>query len=196
MIKKYLKKILLATVLSTSSIYASDYTFESNSLVGIEAGFNRVSSEMTTTRKDYDKYKDNLGSFGLKIGGQTRNYRIYLSARYFVDTKDKFDYITTYGAEGQYIFNIFSGIDFFLGIEGGIVNIKFQVEDEALSRTLSDPYFGAGVGISFDVTDTAYFELGTKILNIDAINSNNNVSYQFNNIITAYMSLVIKYQMD
>jgi len=196
MIKKYLKKVLLLTTLVTTSLYSTDYTFESNSLVGIEAGFNRVSSEMTNTRNDYNSYKDNLGSLGLKIGGQTRNYRIYLGARYFVDTNNKFDYISTYGAEGQYIFNIFSGTDFFLGVEGGIVNIKFQVKGENLSRTLSDPYFGGGVGISFDISDTSYFELGTKLLNIDAVNNNNHTSYQFNNIISTYMSIVIKYQMD
>ena len=196
MIKKYITKALFVTILFSSSLYGSDYRFESKSLVGIEGSFNRINNEVVSSNNYYKTYKDNLGSLGLKIGGQTRNYRIYLGARYFVDTDNKFDYITTYGAEGQYIFNIFSGVDFFLGLEGGIVNIKFQVDGETISRTLSDPYFGGGVGISFDITDTAYFELGTKILNIDAINSNNNISYQFNNIISTYMSIVIKYQMD
>ncbi|MEA3228483.1 MAG: hypothetical protein U9P38_05345 [Campylobacterota bacterium] len=195
MLKIGLEKALFAIFFMTTTLMGGDYTFESNSLVGIEGGFSRISNEVTIGN-DYSVNKDNGANIALKIGGQTRNYRLYLNARYYMDFNDKFDYITTYGAEGQYIFNITSGNDFFIGVEGGILNMKFQLENEKISRTISDPYLGAGAGFGFDVGESFYLELGTRILNVDAINTNNNISYQFNNIISAYMSVVVKYHMD
>ncbi len=192
MIKRRLKSFLILSTFLIAPLVANEYTYEAKSLVGIEVGVSNVSSEMLGSTDAVNK--DTSGNIALKIGGQTRNYRIYLNARYYADSN--FDYITTYGVEGQYIFNFTKNSDFFIGIEGGMLNAKIKLEGENISRTLADPYFGGGAGFGYDIGDNSYLELGSRILNVDAVNINNNKHYQLNNIISAYISFVIKYEMD
>lgn len=202
MIKNKMKKVALALTLVSSSLSAdySDYTYNGYSLVGVEAGYNTMSAEMTDTNGilPYQSLDGNTYNAGLKIGAQTGNYRIFLNANMHKD--DDFDYITTYGAEAQYLFNMFSGADFFIGAGAGMANMKFKVAGENFSRTINNPYFLGSLGFNLHLSDWIDFELGGRYMDLDATNTKEvGVSmkeYRFNNMVSGYASIVFKYKMD
>ena len=194
MIKNCLKKVVLGVAIMGASLSAnsSNYIYDTYSLVGIEGGYGNIDVE--TNADGYEKLDDKISNIGLKIGAQSDNYRIFLSARYYPHSD--FEYFNTYGAEVQYMFNIHESTNFYIGASAGIANIKYHIEGESDSRTLSDPYFGGDAGFNFHATDSIDLELGARVISLDSVNTKNNISYRFNTIITGYASIIFKYKMD
>ncbi len=199
MIKKYLKTVALTAAILSTPLLASDkadaYKYDTYSLVAIEGGYGDVDAEKTGPRSDgYKSLGSGLGQVGLKIGAQSTNYRIFLSARYYAESD--FDYLTTYGLEAQYMFNMASWVNFYIGANGGLASMKFYVEDESDSRTIRNPYFGGDTGFNFHVGDELDLELGARVMRMDAENTRGGVTYRFNSIISAYASVIFKFKMD
>lgn len=190
--KKILNKVLLSSLLiSSSAVAESDpYTVDTYSLLGFEGGMSSISYERDTPSMS-DKYQMPYG--GIKIGGQSEDYRVFLSGRYY--NSPDLDYMTTIGGELQYMFNFSSAMNFFIGVNGGVANIKFT-DSNSVSRTISDPYYGGDAGFNLHLGDAADVELGARVMSIDAQNIKNNVTYQFNTNISAYVSFIFKYKMD
>ncbi len=192
--KKYLSKIIVATLLITSPLLAREesvYKFNSYSLVGIEAGYSNFdveSDEAAPLRKTYK-----FGHGGLKIGAQTENYRLFLSGRYC--SIDDFDYAYMVGAEAQYMMNFSSIANLYLGINTGIAEMRF-IDRTNLTRNISDPYIGGDVGFNIHLGRELDFELGVRYIKLDAKNNKSSITYTFDNITSGYMSLIFKYQMD
>ena len=88
--------------------------------------------------------------------------------------------------------------NFFIGVNGGLMNLKFTPSNETSSRTISDPYFGGDAGFNIHVSDSVDFELGARVMDVQAKNTNatNNVTYNFNDVITGYGSLIYKFKMN
>lgn len=194
------KKIIsgIAGMLLVSSLMAQQssdsYVFNSESLVGIEGGYSAfdVEKNQAGTAAKITKYRK--GEIGLKIGAQTENYRLFLSVRnYFVSD---YDYFVTYGAEVQYLFNFSKVANFFVGLNGGILDSRFKVGTEPASRALSDPYYGGDIGFNIHTGKYVDIELGGRIMASQASNTKSGITYKFNNIATGYMSLIFRYQMD
>ena len=191
MIKKVLKKALISSLLVSSALMAnsSEYLYDTKSLVGFEGGFGGINVKAAPIN---DGYVD-IGHAGLKIGAQTEDYRLFLSGRYFAG--DNFNKITTLGAEFQYKFHVASFMDFFLGVNGGLVSIDY--DDVAnVNREISDVYYGGDVGANFIVTDLVDFEIGARLMSIQADNTIGGVTYTFDDIISGYASIIFKYDMD
>lgn len=189
---KTIQKVLLGSLLiGTSAMAESDpYTVDTYSLLGFEGGLSSISYERNTPYLS-DNYVMPYG--GVKIGAQSRDYRVFISGRYYNETN--FDYMTTVGGELQYMFNFSSAMNFFVGVNGGIANIKFT-DSSNVSRTVSDPYYGGDAGFNLHMGDAADIEFGARVMSIDAKNTKGNVTYQFNTNVSAYMSFIFKYKMD
>ena len=199
------KKIVsgLAGVLLASSLLAGEgydpYAFEVESLVGVEGGYTSFDVEKNQPATPAEITKYNKGEAGLKIGAQTKNYRVFLSVRnYFVSD---YDYFVTYGAEGQYLFNFSKQANFFIGVNGGMLDSRFKIAGESESRTLSDPYFGGDLGFNFHIGESMDIEIGGRIMTSSAENSKKDqngvlTTYKFDNLVTGYASLIFRYQMD
>lgn len=193
MINNTLKKVFIVSAL-VGSLVASDtseYLVDTYSLVGFEGGYgnidvdNDVGGVASTTI-----HKFPYG--GIKIGAQSEDYRLFVSARYY--NTDELDYLTTYGAELQYMFNVSSYMNFYLGVNGGIANSKLVVS--GTSRTISDPYIGGDAGMNIHLGETVDLELGARVMSIDAANKIGGVTYTFNSIVSGYASIIFKYKMD
>ncbi len=108
MIKNRFKTVLLALALTASSLIAGDmseYEFQTNSLVGIEGGYSSLGYEYgTPTNNSINRL--GVGHMGLKLGAETKDFRVFLSGRYYYDSSSAHDYIVTYGAEIQYKLNV------------------------------------------------------------------------------------------
>lgn len=197
MLKSKLYTATLALSLLTTSLAArgGDYAFESNSLVGIEAGGSSLSYEYGTP--DNNTQSDiTLANLGLKLGAETRDFRLFLSGRYYYDSSRKHDYIVTYGAEFQYKFNVSSFMNAYIGASGGVASLAFRADGETFTRTISDPYFGGDAGVNFHVTKSVDWELGARVISIQADNLRDSKTYHINEIVSAYTSIIFRWKMD
>lgn len=190
--KKIVSKIVLASLVTASALSAGAFD-NGISLVGIEGGIGTMKTEVDTAttakKEDYS-----VPSVGLKVGAEYGNYRVFLSGRYF--SQSDFDYITTFGVEGQYLFNVSKAANIFIGANAGIANMKFLAEGESSSRSLSDPYLGGDIGVNYHVNKEFDIELGARVMNLISENDKYDVTYKFDNIVSGYASLIYKYQMD
>jgi len=197
MLKSKLQAAVIGVSLSASSLmaYSSDYSFESHSLVGIELGGSSLNYEYGTPLNN--SVNDiTIANGGLKLGAETEDFRLFLSGRYYYDSSSKYDYIVTYGAEFQYKFDISEHFNAFIGANAGIASMAFRATDEKYTRTISDPYYGGDVGINIHFGKELDWELGGRVISIQADNLKEGKTYHVNQMITAYTSLIFKWKMD
>lgn len=189
MIKNVLKKVLLVSVLVGSSLMAeSSSKFDSSSLIGLEFGSGNI--DVSSTGYD-ETFTSPHAAF--KIGAETNNYRLFLSARYF--TGSDFDALSTLGGEFQYLLNVADFMNFFIGLNAGVADIEFT-DNANLSRVVSETYFGGDAGFNFHVGNSFDVELGARIMGIQAKHTLGGATYTFGNITSGYASIIYKYQMD
>ena len=195
MIKNKMKTIILGVALTATSLFAgsADYKLNAMSLVGIEGGgssidytYGSANGPQTTT----------VANLGLKIGAETEDFRVFLSTRYLYDTSNSYDYILTYGGELQYKFNAFEIANFFIGVNGGMANIRFSPSDGTEYRTLTSPYIGGDIGTNIHLGKTTDLELGGRFINIDDTNTINSIDYNIRTIASVYASIIFKWQMN
>jgi len=196
MIKNRLKAVVLGLVLAGSSLVASDsYDFQTSSLVGVEGGYSALGYEYGTPTNN-TTHRLWIGNMGLKLGAETKDFRVFLSGRYFYDSSSSHDYIVTYGAELQYKFNVTKVFNIYMGANAGIANMAFRATGESYTRTISDPYFGGDMGMNIHLGDSVDWELGGRVMSIQADNLKSGKTYHVNQIVSAYTSLIFKWKMD
>jgi len=197
MIKKRLKSLAFTISLVGSTLLAQGTEIDSDtfSLVGLEGSYSSLDYE-NGTRTDNIQGSESLGGLGLKLGAESKDFRIFLGGRYFVDSESKYDYIVTYGAELQYKFNVSQIMNIFVGVNGGIANMKFRADGEDFSRTLQEPYVGGDVGANIHLGRSVDLEIGARILSIEGDNTINSVTYHVGSIVSGYGAIIFKWQMD
>lgn len=187
--KKLSNYALMAMIASVGLCGVSLQAFDdTKSLVALEGGYSSLDMDTPTATSVTDEF----GHVGLKIGAQTRDYRLFLSFRYF-DVED-FDYATQVGAEVQYLINFSSWMNMFIGLNGGYMNIKFAPNGDT-TRTLSDSYYGADVGFNFHLSDNVDLELGARVSSLQAENTIASKTYTMNDMVSAYTSVIYKFNL-
>jgi hypothetical protein len=176
--KKRLTKVVLGALLASTPMIASEFSFNTNSLFGIEGGISTLNDEGAGGSGLGET--SNFGSYGLKVGAESQNYRVFVSANYH--DIENFSYAYTYGATLQYKFNFAEKFNFFLGINGGYANMEIN------NVSISDPYFGGDAGFNFHASKLIDLELGGRVMKID-----NDI---VDNMVSGYASIIFKYQMD
>jgi len=190
--KNSLNKVVLSALLVTSSLMA-DSLFDVSSLIGVEGGYSSLDVEKSTaTTNTLKKY--HMPHAGIKMGAQTESYRVFLNLNYYSD--GDFDYVTTYGGSLQYLINVSKYWNIFLGLNGGVMNIKYLAPNEVKSRTLSDGYYGGDLGVNIHMGDSFDLEIGSRFMSVDASNVMSNVTYTFDNLITGYGSVIYRFKLD
>lgn len=195
--RKKLSKVLLAGLLVTSASYAGSddkYIYESNSLVGIEGGMATFDVKDTAIAKKTEDFS----TAGFKVGAETRNVRMFLSARKAFMSSDNYDYDKAYmyGIELQYKFNVMESLNFFIGANYGKASFEFKDLTTSV-REYTTKYKGGDVGINYHINEMFDVELGARLMVLDDdTHTLGGVTYTFDDIANGYMSLIIKYQMD
>jgi len=197
MIKNKLSKAVLVAAMLGSSVMAATVIYPDYSLIGIEGGYTSINSDVdnftNSTSENVDK---SVGNIGVKIGAQSYNYRIFLTANYYTNPDSSYDYVATYGGQLDYLLNVSEKMNFYIGVNGGLVNMKFIAPNETSKRLIADPYYGADAGINFHASKLIDLELGARLMLLDAVNTKSNVAYTFNNFVTGYASIIFKFEMD
>ena len=192
MIKNRLSKALISAMMLSSVVMADTVIYPDYSLIGIEGGSTRINYDISNKSSTVSKSVQNIG---IKIGAESYNYRIFLNANYYTNPDSSYYYIGTYGAELDYLLNVSTKMNLYIGANAGIANIKFKAPKETTKRIISNPYYGVDTGLNFHATKLIDLELGVRLMMLDAINTKNNITYTFNNFATAYASIVFKYDM-
>jgi opacity protein-like surface antigen len=182
------KLIVLSGMLVGSMIHAAeDYSY--NSLLGIEAGGSMITLEETTGTYSSEL---SLGNIGIKVGAESEQFRVFLGTRYY--NSSAFDYIFTYGADLQYLVNITDDVNIFLG--AGIGKAEIKHEKNSVTREVSEDYISGDLGINIHLDQQFDLELGARMMNIDAENTQNGATYRYNEIYTGYGSLIYKFSIE
>jgi len=193
MMKSRFAKVLLPALLFSSAAMADGVVYPTQSLLGIEGGVTNINYDISNKKSTVNKTVENLG---VKIGAQSYDYRVFLSMNYYTNPDSSYDYIGTYGGQLDYLLNISSKTNIYLGVNAGIANMKFTAPNEVTKRTISNPYYGVDAGVTLHRTRFVDLEFGARFMMLDATNRKNNVTYTFNSFMTAYASINFKYQMD
>jgi hypothetical protein len=202
-----MKKIvgLLSGVLLASSLNAYDGKIKS--LVGVEAGYGQFeynAANEDNINQGRNSSSEDFGTLGLKIGAQTKEFRIFLGAEYYV-VDGAFDYANSFGGSFQYLIYVNNNFNFFFGINGGLMNVKVVDNSIGKSFEYSDPYFGGDVGINYDFNDKLGLEVGFRYININADNTQyytddhgdqQTRTYTIDTMMHLYTSLIFKFNMD
>ncbi len=184
---------LLALSLLGSNASGDDFVFNTKSLFGIEAGYTYYQTENNNQYTPVDKSYD-LANIGLKIGAESENYRIFLNIRnYFIGSG--YDRLLTYGGEIQYLFNFSQKANFFMGANVGRLYGKFRAGDEPFKRDFSDFYYGGDLGFNFHINNLD-LEVGARYITSKAKDDQYGITYSVDSLITAYTSVIFKFQID
>jgi len=198
-VKKGMKmKNILGSVLLLTGVYATasenyfQNAWDAKGLIALEGAFGTGQSKLTTDTSTSNAVRveqsGNNAAFGggLKLGGESENYRLFISARYH-DVKT-YDYVTTVGAEMQYLIRAGEHFNIFMGINGG--GMGSQITDGAIEYTVWDPYAGADVGVNIDIIDNFGLELGGRV---NKAFSDSSIKGSVNFLAEGYVSLVFKF---
>ncbi len=180
--RRKLTKIALATLLASIPLTAGDIDLRKStkSIFAIEGGYSVTDVVSNAGTKN----TENFGGLGLKLGAEVNNYRVFIAGRVY--SIDGFDYAYTYGGELQYLFNFSEVANFFIGANAGMAIMRKSTDTPATDISVDDPYYGADLGFNFHVNEMIDIELGARGMQIN----------NFENIVTGYTSLIIKYDMD
>jgi len=185
-------KILLASLLLVSTSYAKD-NYSSSSLVGFEAGYSNFDVQYNNPKE-----KEKFGIAGMKVGAETDNFRMFISARNAFMDSSNVDYSSSYlyGIEFQYMFNIHEKVNFFVGANYGRMSLEFDDVTSARREYTTD-YIGGDTGFNFHIGNSFDLELGARLMTLDdPEHTLNSITYTFDDVLTGYVSLIYKYQMD
>jgi hypothetical protein len=194
MLRKKISALFITGICLSSAVQAKDI-YRADSLVGIEGGYTSLDYKHGTNSVSTTE-RSNLGNAGIKLGAENKDYRIFLSGRYFYDASRDFEYIMTLGAEVQYKFNVLESMNIFIGVNGGISYLELRPAD-GTDRTMSEPYVGGDIGTNIHLGDSTDLELGFRIMSIQAKHTLVGYEeYTVGNLSSAYASIIFKWQMD
>lgn len=179
--KKTLKNLVLASLVLSAPLAADDYV---KSLVGFEGGYGKLNIQDTST-SPLEKERLNTGHGGIKIGAESRNIRIFLNANYLDGSKYDNGYM--YGGSLQYLFNVASFMNFFIGANAGIADIRL---DDDLK--LRESYVGADTGVNFHLGKSVDLELGARFAHINKAKGNIKIKEHA----AGYASLIFKFDLE
>ena len=187
---KTLKKVILAAILLISPLAAESTDF---SLIGLETGQSDFDFQQTDSGVITDKGTVKLTHVGLKVGTEIENYRAFLSTRIFEATE--FDYARAYGVEIQYLFHLSKSTDLFIGLNTGTIDMEYNDQTSDNTITLDNTYYGGDIGFNLRLAEGLDFEVGARVMSINSSESEVTTNYNFDNIVTAYASIILKFPM-
>jgi len=182
--------MLLASVYASAGENYFQNAWDAKGLLALEGGFGIANAKQTEPAVDsvhiLNSANETAVSGGLKLGGESQYYRLFVSARYH-EVKN-FDYVTTVGGEIQYLIRAGENFNIFLGINGGMMSSQKTTGE--FEDSINNPYAGGDVGVNIDVTENFGIELGARVNSTFTDSSNPaNIAY----LAEGYGSLVFKF---
>ena len=193
--KSIIQKKVLGILMTAAPLMAFDFIKTTESLFAVEGGYSTLHNDVNDLSQGIINQNNNIetGHFGLKLGAQGRNYRVFLSGRNYISNSSHT--ILTAGGEAQYKFNFSKLANFFLGVSAGVAQIKIAENNDATTSTRM-PYYGGDVGFNYCASELIDLELGVKYMRLSENISQGTTLYNLSDMSSMYGSIIIKWQMD
>jgi hypothetical protein len=188
MLKKLILPILLVLGVNANaqeSYFQDEWDYKG--LIGLELGYmgaevQRQYDPNTCINPNCDtRYTDSSSNvaLGLKLGAEGRHYRAFIDARTWYDSD--YESAFTAGLALQYLIRLNNNFNFFLGINGGLINSE---------RDEYDPYYGLDAGINFDFNENLGLEVGARYSDVSISDSDDmRIDYFYQ----GYVSIIFKF---
>jgi hypothetical protein len=198
-----LKKIISSVVLLAAvNVYAQSENYfasewDAKGLLAIEGAggtMNLTSESNSTILNDDDKAH---GAVSLKLGGESKNYRLFLVGTYYIFDADNSTDSTaaSLGLQVDYLIRAGEHFNVFLGLNGG--GIRTDIKQDTVVGTISNvetnAYAGGQAGINIDIIDNLGLEFGARVKHVF---TGSDHPYTIENIYEGYGSIVFKFTGD
>jgi len=190
-------KKVLGSVLLLTSVYATagenyfQNAWDAKGLLAVEGAFGQGQAKLTQENPSGGSHvikneSKNAFGGGLKLGGESERYRLFISGRYH--SVSDFDSVYTAGAEMQYLIRAGEHFNIFLGINGGLMGTQMTVG--STEYTTTNPYAGGDIGVNLDIIENFGLELGVRLnKNLGDTTDIGSIDY----LAEGYVSLVFKF---
>lgn len=187
-----LRKLVLPAMLFIGmGLEANESSFDmgdSKGLIGIELGYMGTNYQEDTGRKDINdnpiinKKTTSSPSIGLKLGGETKHYRLFLEGRIW--STDDYNNGSAVGGALQYLIPVAETANLFLGINAGAVNVV---------NAEWDPYAGGDAGVNINFSDSYGLEIGGRY---SAVDVSSDAYGKVNALYQGYVTAIFKFSGD
>ena len=196
MLKKVLSSAILLAAVNASAgenYFANEW--DAKGLIAIEGAggsMNLIQKDATTIQTTEST---GAGSLSLKLGGESRFYRLFLAGTYYqLDAPNTSQSsAASLGLQVDYLIRAGEHFNIFMGLNGGGIYSDFEYDGVALGTkdytTNTDAYAGAQVGVNIDIIDNLGVELGVRgkhVFSADDV-------YTIDNMYEGYASIVFKF---
>lgn len=171
-------KIIVTTCLSASLLSAS------NLFIGASVG--SLETKLSTPQNSNLKNKIEKAAYGLKIGVNKSNYRIY--AQYLNQSNDENYNTYLVSMNADYVFrDTYENFSPFIGVNLGYLNNKHNSED------LSASTYGLNAGFIFNIYENIDLEYAYQYMTSDSKKKFNFGEVKYKNVQTNTFSLIYNF---
>jgi len=200
-----LKKIISSVVLLAAvNVYAQSENYfasewDAKGLLAIEGAggsMNLTSESNNTIFADDDTAS---GAVSLKLGGESKNYRLFLVGTYYLLDAPNTSESTamSLGLQVDYLIRAGEHFNVFLGLNGGGIRTDFKGVDTGIGSIAheveTNPYAGAQAGVNIDIIDNLGLEFGARVKHVFR---SSDLAYTINDMYEGYGSIVFKFTGD
>ncbi len=170
MMKKVLSSALLlasVTVSAGENYFSNEW--DAKGLIAIEGSGGSLSLKNQNASTIALDDSTGAGSVALKLGGESKFYRLFLEGRYYMLNASDYDSskAASLGVQIDYLIRAGEHFNIFMGLNGGGIYSKFQKDaitatTPSVQHTNKDGYIGAQAGVNIDIIDNLGIELGAR----------------------------------
>jgi len=200
MLKKVLSSAILLAAMNASAgenYFANEW--DAKGLIAIEgaAGSTNTSYRDTTTTPGSTIITNDETSAAvsgsLKLGGETKFYRLFLAGSYYqLDVPNtSVSTAMSLGLQVDYLIRAGEHFNIFMGLNGGgiVSTFDYDVAGVVTSTTNQNGYGGAQAGANIDLIDNLGIELGVRAKHVFSDND----TFAIDDMFEAYGSIVFKF---
>ena len=194
MLKKVLSSAILLAAMNASAgenYFANEW--DAKGLIAIEGAggsINLIAKDATTITTSEST---SAGSVSLKLGGESRDYRLFLAGTYYLLDAPNTSSSTaaSLGLQIDYLIRAGEHFNIFMGLNGGGIYSDFENDSTGTTEytTNTDGYAGAQAGVNIDIIDSLGIELGARYKHVFAADD----VYTIDNMYEGYAAIVFKF---
>ena len=197
MMKKVLSSaILLASVAAGAGENYFSNEWDAKGLIAIEGSGGSMSLTQQNASTITTDDSTGAGSVALKLGGESKYYRLFLEGRYYMLDASGFESskAASLGLQVDYLIRAGEHFNIFMGLNGGGIYSKFEEKKVSGStssnqHTNQDGYVGAQAGVNIDIIENLGIELGGRA---KYVFTDDDV-YAISNAYEGYVAIVFKF---
>ncbi len=194
MLKKVLSSAILLAAMNASAgenYFANEW--DAKGLIAIEGAggsINLIAKDATTITTSEST---SAGAVSLKLGGESRDYRLFLAGTYYLLDAPNTSKSTaaSLGLQIDYLIRAGEHFNIFMGLNGGGIYSDFENDSTGVTfyESNTDAYAGAQAGVNIDIIDTLGIELGARYKHVFAADD----VYTIDNMYEGYAAIVFKF---